>query len=346
MSEDTTFTRHVFEIIHNNVMVQTFEGQELSGVQLVRKIGGELAKYIDILDGLDLSAIHATASSLSKTGGQFFPREVFQAAGVSIVTQEKVTGVEVSAREKTNTALSQYNLMSASGKLVEQKDLSVFSQELGFTFIPDKGPYDYIDEMTQTAKDNSAANSILVMSPVKMELNDLYYGIATAGNFAALADKRMEMANKKRASVKGGTAGAFYDLYVNARGLESDPNTLSYKIIIGYFSAVCATLYGQCSECKYYVGPNASGIDAGDSQVINAALSCKFGYTDPGGKAKGPDSSCQSDEITAVNSTSTGIKYAINKETSDLIRERQKTISKDGYDGYTSITAGMSNKVQ
>lgn len=354
--KEVTFTRYVYELIRNKTSSAVIEGKGLVGKELALKYGEELAKYIDILDGDNIAAIRDTGMAQRNTGVEFVPHSTEQNAGIGVLTQESVSGAEKKERTRLPSAFAdtQFNQINFRGNIVPPdvfKD--IYKPKLGITYEPPMSWLDYLGDRRSRKRDNDAAKSILTLTPAasKMALSDVYFAIANAGNFDIVDSKmrtqdRVEVYNARKQA-----GGSYFDLLINAKGLEGDPNTVTLRRLAASFAATLLCVKAQCSECRHYKGESSgqSRTNAPDgSATLNAALTCEFGYTDAGGKAKGPESFCGFNETAPANPAMTGIKYDVNDKTSDRIRDARNAIEKDGSQAYLSLMKqyGQESQIQ
>ena len=341
--KDVTFVRYAHELIHNKGSSAVIEGKGLVGKELALKHGEEFAKYIDILDGDNIAAIQAFGMS-QKTGKTFVPNTLSQNIGVGELSQESVSGAKKKSFTSSPNAFgdTQQNQVSFVGIPVPPLVFNeLYAPKLGGTYRATVGPLDYQAQMFGELADNNAAKSVLTLTPsaAEMELADIYFAIANAGNFDNATNKMRMQDRLANYYVKQQAGGSYFDLLINGKGLESDPNTVTLRRLAASFAAVLLCIRGVCSECRHYMGSggeNVREITADGSVTLTAALSCEKGYTDAGGVAKGPESLCGVDE-TSANSSTTGIQFELNDAISDKIREARNAIEKDGSEAYLAL---------
>ena len=368
MASANTFVRYVYEVIHRRDIGTVIDGKGLMGHDLAVKMGEEFADYIDVLRGHEWSSIENVGNAKGKSGTEFVPHTAEESIGVSTTYQETITGATKTTRTKDPNAFpdSQYNQVSFQGNKVRPDVYNdVYKPGFGTTFEAKNSYLDWRYQRLGGSLDNTSAKSIPLMSEsaASMPLADAFFGITNSSTFDALNTQRIKQEAFETSLVRHTAAGQYFDLLVNAKGLENDPNTVTLKRVVASFAAVLLVMGGQCSECKNYFGSSGaqSVSSAPDgSSVLNASFTCKFGYTDRGGKAKGPDSFCGTDEVSPANSATQGIRYELNTKVSDAIRSARSEIESGGSDAYkalakklsanaaqdTSIVSGMSQTPQ
>ena len=342
-TDSSSFSRYVYELVRGKPVDTIIDGKSLTGLDMTHKYGEELAKYIDILDGNNIEAVREAAMAKRNTGIEFVPHSLERSISVATITQKTIDGGEKTERSKSPDAFpdNQYNQVGFTGNVVPPDVFNeVYKPRLGITYETPQSWMDYLRDRRNSSRDTEANKSIstLTTAAAEMQLSDTYFSILNAAGFDALTQQidkqeRVEIYNARRHA-----GGAYYDLLVNADGLESDPNTVTLRRVVASFSATLLCLRAQCSECKHYKGQNnGQSLAQNGSATLRSALSCEYGYTDSGGKAKGPESFCGTDEASAINPAVSGIRYELNSETSDLIREARNAIEKDGSEAYLSL---------
>jgi len=343
--KEVTFSRYVYELIRNKTSSAVIEGKGLVGKELALKYGEELAKYIDILDGDNIAAVRAAAMAKRNTGVEFVPHTLEQSIAVGELTQESLSGGKKKERTHSPDAFpdTQFNQVNFRGNIVPPLVFKeVYKPKLGISYEPPISWLDYLGDRRTRKRDNDAAKSILTLtqSASDMALADAYFAIVNAANFDIVDNKMRQQDRLEIYSARQHAGGSYFDLLINAKGLESDPNTVTLRRLVASFSATLLCMKAQCSECRHYKGESGSTSRESSpdgSATLNAALTCEFGYTDAGGKAKGPESFCSFSETSPANPAMEGIKYDLNEEISNKIRDARNAIEKDGSEAYLSL---------
>jgi len=343
-TDSSGFARYVYELIRDKNSSAIIEGKELTGKDLAIKYGKELAEYIDILDGNNIEAIREAAMAKNNTGVEFVPHSLEQSVSISMKTQKTIDGGTKTERTRDPDTFpdAQVNQVNFVGNIVPPKVFKeTYKDRLDLTYETPMSRLDYLNDRRNDKRDNEAnkAISTLTESSSDTVLSDTYFAILNSSGFDALNEQIEKQERVQIYNARRHAGGSYYDLLINAKGLESDPNTVTLRRIVASFSATLLCLKAQCSECKHYKGSKekSQGTSQNGSAILKAALSCEYGYTDPGGKAKAPDSFCGSAEYSAANPAVTGIRYELNDEISNRIREARNAIEKDGSDAYLAL---------
>jgi hypothetical protein len=343
--KEVTFSRYVYEVVRSKSSAAIVEGKGIAGKELALKYGEDLASYIDVLDGDNIASIRAAAMAKRNSGVEFVPHTTEQNIEVSEVLMESIAGGKKKERSKKPSAYpdAQYNQINFRGNKIPPEIFNeVYKPKLGISYVTPVSWLDHIGNRRSRKRDNDSAKSILTLttSASKMALSDIYFSLVNNTNYDIVDSQMRQQDRTETYYARQHAGGSYFDLLVNAKGLESDPNTITLRRVAASFSASFLCIKGQCSECKHYKGPKSgtSRTSAADgSATLNASLTCAYGYTDTGGKAKGPESFCGFDEKSPANPALDGIKYELNEKTSNQIRDARNAIEKDGSSAYLAL---------